>query len=85
MKAQASVLQGTVLIMMDPIILGCVVGRLLTIKALNLASRFFSINGNADLLLKETSFLGYRGEFSMPASIILTGNWCEWKTKKGGD
>ena len=42
LKAQLSVLQGAVLITMEPIILGCVVGKLLTIKAVNLASRFLS-------------------------------------------
>ena len=49
---QSSVLQGKVLIMMETIILGCVVEKLLTIKAVHLASRFFAINGDADLLHK---------------------------------
>ena len=71
--------------MMEPIILGCVVGKLLTIKAVHSTSRFFAINGNADLVQKEIAFLGDRGGFSTPASILLPGNWCEWKTKKGGN
>ena len=55
-KAQASVLQGAVLIMMKPIILGCVVGKLLIIKAVHSASSFSTINGDADLLQKESRF-----------------------------
>ena len=51
-KAQVLMLQGAVLIMMEPIIVGCVVGKLLTIKAVHSASRFFAINGDADLLKK---------------------------------
>ena len=51
-KAQALVLQGAVLITMEPIILGCVVGKSLTIKAVHPASRFFAINDDADLLQK---------------------------------
>ena len=78
-------LQGAVLIMMDPIILGCVVVKSLTIKAVHSASRFFAINNDADLVQKEIAFLGYRGGFSTPASILLPGNWCEWRTKKWGD
>ena len=34
-KAQALVLQGAVLIMMDPITLGCVIGKLCTTKAVH--------------------------------------------------
>ena len=56
-KSQASVLQGSVLIMMEQIILGCVIGKLLTIKAVHSASRFFSINSDADFLQKEIAFL----------------------------
>ena len=48
-KAQVSVLQRSVLIMMEPIILGCVVVKSITIKAIHSASRFFAINGDADL------------------------------------
>ena len=62
LKAQASVLQGSVLIMMEPIILGCVVGKSLTIKAVHLESRFFAINGDAYFLQKEIAFLGDQGE-----------------------
>ena len=51
-KAQSSVLQGAVLIMMETVILGCVVENLLTIKAEHSVSRFFAINGDADLLHK---------------------------------
>ena len=85
MKAQALVLQGAVLIMMEPITLVCVIGKFLTIKAVHPASRFFSINGDTDLLQKEIAFIGDQGEFSTLASILLPGNWCEWKTKKGGN
>ena len=45
-----SVLQGAVLIMMEPIILGCFVGKLLIIKAVHSASMFFDINGDMDFL-----------------------------------
>ena len=76
-KVQASVIQGAVLIMMETIILGRVIRNLRTIKAVHLASRFFAINGNADLLQKEITFLGDRGEFSTPVSILMPGNWCE--------
>ena len=55
-KAQASVLQGAVLIMMKLIILGCVVRKLLIIKAVHSASSFYAINGDADLLQKESRF-----------------------------
>ena len=41
-KAQASVLQGALIIMMEPIILVCLVGKLLTIKEVYSASRFFA-------------------------------------------
>ena len=78
-------LQGAVLIMMEPIGLGCVFGKLLIIKAVHLASSFYTININADLLQKEIAFLGYRGEFSTPASILLPGNWCKQKTNKWED
>ena len=54
-------LQEAVLIMMEPIVLGCVFGKLLIIKAVHLASSFYTININADLLQKEIVFLGYRG------------------------
>ena len=64
-------IQYAVLIMIEPITLGCVVRESLTIKAVHSASRFFSINGDADLLQKEITFLGDRGGFSMPASILL--------------
>ena len=30
-------------------------------------------------------FLGDRGELSTPVSILLPGNWYEWRTKKVGD
>ena len=75
-KVQALVLQGAVLIMMEPIILGCVVGKSFTIKVVHSASRFFAINGSADLLQKEIAFLGDRGGFSTPALILLPKNWC---------
>ena len=52
LKAQVSVLQGVVLIMMKPIILGRAVGKSLTIKAVHSASRFLAIKGDADLLQK---------------------------------
>ena len=78
-------LQGAVLIMMEPIVLGCVFGKLLIIKAVHSASRFFDINGDVDFLQKKITFLGDRGEFSTLASIILPENWCEWRTKKGGN
>ena len=84
-KVQASFLQGSVLIMMDPTILECVVDKLLTIKAVHLERRFFAINGNADLLQKEIAFLGDQGGFSTLAPILLPKNWCEWRTNKGGD
>ena len=85
LKEEVSVLQGAAIIIIGIIILGCVIGRLLTIKTVHLASRFFAINGNADLLQKEVAFLGYGGKFSTLESIILPGNWCEWRTKKGGN
>ena len=84
-KAQTLVLQGAVLITAEPIILGYVVGKTLTIKAVHSTSRFFVINGDADLLQKEIGFLGDQEEFSTPASILFPGNWCEWRTKKGVD
>ena len=56
-KAQASVPQGTVLIMMDPIVLGCVFVKLPTIKAVNSTSRFFASKEDADFLQKKIAFL----------------------------
>ena len=70
---------------MEPIILGCIFGKLLTIKAVHLASSFFAINGNADFLQREIAFIGDQGELSTPASILLPGNWYEWIKKKGDD
>ena len=52
LKEEVSVLQGAVLIMMKPIILGRAVGKSLTIKAVHSASRFLAIKGDADLLQK---------------------------------
>ena len=45
----------------------------------------FTINRYADLIQKEIRFLGDRGGFSTLVSILLPNNWCEWKTKKGGN
>ena len=82
-KTKTDVLRAAILMSLEPVVMGCIVGKSLTIKAFHSASKFFAINGDVDLLQKEIAFCGDRGEFSTPTTLLLPDNWYKWKTSKG--